>query len=183
MHVQAIGWRLRSAPSKNDLPISCRILISNYPHRMDKSFLLEQLGSRLRQAVQDAHQAARVAAEDAKSQAARAVNLARGQTMRSLAAREALDVLNSFRVQPLGKNEKIGLGCVVELEDGETGKTLFLAPVGAGEELTGPGGDGIFQVVTPQSPFGRAILGKKVGDVVEVAVAGEWTEWRISFAA
>jgi transcription elongation GreA/GreB family factor len=55
--------------------------------------------------------------------------------------------------------------------------------VGAGEELSGPGGDGIFQVVTPTSPFGRAVMGKRVGDTIEVMVRGEPTEWTITYAA
>lgn len=150
---------------------------------MDKTFLVEQLGTRLRKAVQETHRAASAALEDARSTAARAVNLARGQTLRSVAAREALDALQTFRVKPLHRGERIGLGCVVELEDGETGRTLFLAPVGAGEELAGPDGDGIFQVVTPQSPLGRAVMGRQVGDVVEVMLNGECTEYTISFAA
>jgi transcription elongation GreA/GreB family factor len=149
---------------------------------MDKTFLLKQLGDRLRGAVQKTHQAARDAREDARSGAARAVNLALGQGQRSAASREALDALETFRPAPLRKGEPIGLGAIVELEDGETGRTLFLAPVGAGEELTGPDGDGLFQVVTPVSPFGRAVIGKRVGDTVEVPLAGELTEWEITFA-
>lgn len=149
---------------------------------MDKSFLVEQLGAKLRAAVQQAHRSAEEARADARSGAARAVNLARGQTQRSAAAREALDALDAFRVRPLRKGEPIGLGTVVEIEDGEIGRSLFLAPVGAGEELTGPDGDGFFQVVTPSSPFGKAVMGKRVGDVVEVTIQGEITEWTITYA-
>lgn len=150
---------------------------------MDKTWLVEQLGSKLRTAVQQSHRASEDAREDARSGAARAVNLALGQGKRSVAAREALDALEVFRVKPLQKGEAIGLGAVVELEDDAGGRTLFIAPVGAGEELTGPDGDGFFQVVTPGSPFGRAVMGKRVGDVVEVPVAGEPTEWKIVYAA
>ena len=39
--------------------------------------------------------------------------------------------------EPLRRGEPVKLGALVEIEDGETGKTLFLAPVGAGMELTG----------------------------------------------
>jgi transcription elongation GreA/GreB family factor len=38
-------------------------------------------------------------------------------------------------------------------------------------------------VVTPASPLGRGLLGKKVGDVVEVMVKGELAEWEITYAA
>ena len=150
---------------------------------MDKTFLLQQLGARLRDAVQQTHRAATEAREDARSNAARAVNLARAQAGRSAGAREALDALDVFRVRPLKRGEPICLGAVVEVEDGEVGRTLFLSPVGAGEELTGPDGDGIFQVVTPASPFGKALLGKRLGDVVEVTLQGEPTEWTITYVA
>lgn len=150
---------------------------------MDKSFLVQQLAARIRQNLQQAHRAATEAREDARSGANRAVNLAKGQLQRFENAKAALEALDSFRVHPLRKGEPIGLGAVVEVEDGVTGRTLFLAPVGAGEELTGPDGDGIFQVVTPNSPFGRALMGKRQNDVIEVTIQGEPTEWTISFVA
>lgn len=151
---------------------------------MDKTFLIHQLGAKLRPALQSAHAAAREAGEDARSGAARAVNMAKGQSQRAEAARGALESLDLFRVRPLKRNEPISLGAVVEVEDeAGVGRTLFLAPVCGGEELTGPDGDGIFQVVTPTSPFGRALMGKKVGQVIEVTVAGELTEWTITDVA
>ncbi len=150
---------------------------------MDKAFLLEQLGERLRGSLAVVHKATTEAREDARSGAARAVNMARGTAQRELDAKAALDALEVFRPRPLRKNEPISLGAIVEVEDGESGRTLFLAPCGAGEELTGPGGDGYFQVVTPSSPFGRALLGKRVGDVVEVTVRGELTEWTVTFVS
>lgn len=77
------------------------------------------------------------------------------------------------------------MGAIVEIEDEETGegRTFFLAPVGAGMSLTGPGGDGILSVVTPQSPIGRAVMGRYVDDVVDVMVDGDTREWRISFVS
>jgi transcription elongation GreA/GreB family factor len=69
----------------------------------------------------------------------------------------------------------------VEVEDEAKVKTFFLAPVGAGVELVGPGGDGFLSVVTPQSPVGKAVLGKRVGDTIEVLVQGEPREWTITF--
>jgi transcription elongation GreA/GreB family factor len=150
---------------------------------MDKQFLLEQLGEKLRVQVQNTHRANTEARQDARSGAARAVNLALGQGQRDASARAALDALDAFRPKPLRPGERISLGSVVELEDGESGRTLFLAPAGAGEELTGPDGDGIFHVVTPMSPFGRAVMGKRVGDTVEVTLQGEPTEWTVTYAA
>ena len=151
---------------------------------MDKQFLLEQLGARLRERLQSVHRSNADAKLDARSGAARAVNLAKAQGQREIEAREALAVLDQFKPRPQAKGERIGLGAVVEVEDDDgEGKTLFVAPVCAGEELTGPDGDGIFQVVTPSSPFGRAVMGKRVGDVAEVPIAGDLREWTITFVA
>ncbi len=45
----------------------------------------------------------------------------------------------------------------------------------------GPGGDGYLSVVTPSSPIGKAVLGRRAGDTVEVVVKGEPLEWAITF--
>ncbi|MDZ4697687.1 MAG: GreA/GreB family elongation factor [Deltaproteobacteria bacterium] len=150
---------------------------------MDKTFLMAQLGTHLLAGVQEAHRAASEAKQDAASGANRAVNLARGLQQRKTLATAQLDALGEFRPQSLRRGEAIRVGAVVEVEGEEgNGRTLFIAPVGAGLELAGPGGDGIFHVVTPGSPFGRALVGKKVGDTVEVTIQGEPTDWTITHA-
>lgn len=150
---------------------------------MDKRFLVEQLVKKIHALAEQAMRTAEEARIEAKTGANRAVNLSRGVSMRSEAVLKELDALEFFKPKPLARGERIGLGAVVEIENEEGGKTLFLAPVGAGTELTGPGGDGIFQVVTPASPVGHAIVGKKVGDVIEVMARGELSEWTIAYAA
>ena len=72
---------------------------------------------------------------------------------------------------------------IVEIEDADSGegRTFFLAPVGAGITLTGPGGDGHLSVVTPVSPIGKAVLGRTTGEVVDVTVEGDVREWQITY--
>lgn len=149
---------------------------------MDKVFLTAQLSEKLKRIYEQALRAAEDARLDAKTGAPRAVNLAAATRTRLEAAQAAWEAVADFKPSVMKKGERIGLGALVELEDGEGGKTLFMAPAGAGEELTGPGGDGFLHVVTPGSPIGRGLLGKKVGDVVEVMVKGELTEWDIVYA-
>ena len=150
---------------------------------MDKAFLIEQLTTKLRATADLAVRFADESRTEAKTGAARAVNLARGTANRSAAAVEAFEAVSSFRAPTkLRRGDRIGLGAIVEIEDGEGGRTLFVAPAGAGEELTGPGGDGFLHVVTPGSPLGKALIGKRVGDVVEVMIKGELAEWEIVFA-
>ena len=107
--------------------------------------------------------------------------LAKGQTARAARVAAEISTLDIFRPTQLAPKGAITLGAVVEVEDGEQGRTFFLAPVGAGVELTGPGGDGFLSVVTPISPIGKAVLGKRVGDTVEVMVQDEAREWTITY--
>jgi transcription elongation GreA/GreB family factor len=160
---------------------------------MDKVMLIEQLAARLRESAsvarragEDAALAAREGATPAeKREDARVAleqgGLARGQSQRAAQAETQLSILETFRQTPLTKARTVALGAIVEVEDNSQGRTFFLAPVGAGVELSGPDGDGILSVVTPQSPVGRAVLGRRVGDTVEVIVQGEPREWTITF--
>ena len=92
-------------------------------------------------------------------------------------------MLVQFRPGPLAATASVRIGAIVEVEDADTGegRTFFLAPVGAGITLTGPGGDGVLSVVTPASPVGKAVLGRRVGEVIDVTVEGELREWQISY--
>jgi transcription elongation GreA/GreB family factor len=160
---------------------------------MDKQMLIEQIASRLRESADVAHRAWQDAAVEAREGATPAEKredarvaleqggLARGQSTRASQAAAQLCILETFRQTPLRPSKRIALGAVVEVEDDSQGRTFFLAPVGAGMELTGPDGDGFLSVVTPQSPVGRAVVGRSVGDTVEVLVAGEPREWTITF--
>jgi transcription elongation GreA/GreB family factor len=60
---------------------------------------------------------------------------------------------------------------------------LFIAPAGAGIELTGPGGDGFLSVITPGSPIGRATKGRQLGDSIDVTVDGTTRTWEITWVA
>ncbi len=164
---------------------------------MDKQDLVGQLAHQLTasaRAALGARDAAVLEARDGatpdeKREDARAAHqlgtLGKTQQRRAQQALAEADVLATFKPRPIPATAAIGLGAIVEIEDEESaeGRTFFLAPVGAGATLTGPGGDGLLSVVTPASPIGRAVLGKKVGDVVDVTVEGELREWRISFVA
>jgi transcription elongation GreA/GreB family factor len=160
---------------------------------MDKRELVEQLAARLRDSAQVALKAGQEAAEEARDGATASEKrenarvaleyegLARGQSERAQRTLAELAQLESFHPQRFGRGAPIALGAIVEVEDESQGRTFFLAPVGAGVELTGPGGDGFLSVVTPQSPVGKAVLGRRVGDTVEVTVKGEAREWTITF--
>jgi transcription elongation GreA/GreB family factor len=162
---------------------------------MDKKFLVDQLIAELRVSARAALSASEVAGAEVRDGATPAEKredaraaleygaLAGAQRMRARRAQGEIDALATFRPAAWKRGAAIGTGAVVEVEDADTqqGRTFFLAPAGAGITLTGPDGDGILSVVTAASPVGRAVLGRREGDVVDVTVDGEPREWTITW--
>ena len=162
---------------------------------MDKTELVDQLVRQLSSSARAALSSRdAVAAEardgatpDEKREDARAAHqlqsMGRAQQKRAQQALAEADALVAFKPGALPPASKIQVGAIVEIEDAESGegRTFFLAPVGAGITLTGPGGDGHLSVVTPMSPIGKAVLGKKTGEIVDVTVEGDVREWQITY--
>lgn len=162
---------------------------------MDKRLLVSQLQDHLRTVAHTAHGASVEAATEAREGATSREKredgrklleygaLARGQSARAERAFKELAALEAFRAEPMSRTAPIAVGAIVEVEDEDSGEglTFLIAPVGAGVTLTGPGGDGMLTVITPSSPIGRAVMGKRVGDVVDVTVRSEVREWRVTW--
>lgn len=160
---------------------------------MNKQDLVSQLEGRLREQARMAVHSAKECASEARNGASPAeksvdsrvaieyASLARGQKQRAERATTELKALQGFVPRALGERAPVDVGAVVEIEDEDSGegRTFFLAPVGAGMTLLGPDGDGHLSVVTPVSPIGRAVRGRRLGDVVDVTVKGEVHEWKI----
>ena len=163
---------------------------------MDKQHLMSQLIERLSSSAQVARSARDASATEAREGAtpaekredARAAiehgSMARAQDRRLRDAEAAVSALLTFKPGVTREGGTIGLGAVVEIEDEDSGegRTFFLAPAGAGVTLTGPGGDGYLSVVTPSSPIGRAVIGRRVGDTVDVTIDGDVRSWTIAWA-
>jgi transcription elongation GreA/GreB family factor len=123
--------------------------------------------------------------DDAKGAAAQA-RMAAGHKQRRLRALDELEKLVGFAsqgVRDFRRDAAVDLGALVDVsvegEDGAEERTLFLLPVGAGTELTGPGGDGFVSVATPASPVGRALRGSRPGDSFEVVIGSHDREWTV----
>jgi hypothetical protein len=104
--------------------------------------------------------------------------LAHGQ---SKAAEEAAEALAQFRALPtrnFGPGEPIALGALVRLED----RSCYFFGPRAGGSAVEFGGESIM-IVTPQSPLGRQLLGRRQGDRLELSVGPRRTATRISSVA
>ncbi len=86
-------------------------------------------------------------------------------------ARELERVSASFAsldLRTLGDDAPISSGALIELDLEGVSTHYFLAPQGGGMRAALGGVE--VQVITPVSPLGRELLGKRVGDVVELTV-------------
>jgi hypothetical protein len=101
--------------------------------------------------------------------------LAHGQ---SKAAEETALALAQFQAlvpRDFTANEPIGLGALVAL-DGPA--RYFIGPRAGGTEIKFNGT--VVLVITPQSPLGRQLLGRRQGDTVQLDVGGRRSAARIS---
>jgi transcription elongation GreA/GreB family factor len=141
-----------------------------------KAKLRDALVRRLEQDLATAQAAHAAAIEGATHEEARPENdkdtrgLEQSYLARGLAQRvaELEAAVASVPVMPLDVPSQVKLGALVTVdEDGEE-QRFFVAGFGGGVEL--PGG---VTVVTPSSPIGRALLGKREDDECEVAAGGK----------
>ncbi|MEW5854699.1 MAG: GreA/GreB family elongation factor [Myxococcota bacterium] len=105
--------------------------------------------------------------------------LARGQALRVEELRAELGLVQGLPVKDLGDDAPVALGAVVTVEDDAATSVYFLAPAGGGAKLAG----GRVQVVTPKSPLGQALLGKREGDSCDVRLAGRVRELTVTRVA
>jgi transcription elongation GreA/GreB family factor len=155
---------------------------------LDKRVLIDKLRediSRsvgvLTRAANDAREAA--THEEAKpendkdTRAVEAAYLAGAQADRARELERASAALAALEIKRFGGDDAISAGALVLLDQGDSEQCYFLAPQGGGLRAEV---DGVaVQVITAQSPLGRELLGKSVGDAVEVRVAGKLRSYEI----
>ena len=135
---------------------------------------LEDELANMRRAAKDAREAA--THEEAKpendkdTRALEASYLAGAQAARVRDIEGAIKAITAMPLLEL-EGKPIQSSAIVTLEDeDEVRTTFFVAPFGGGVVLTAgsPPSSLSTQVVTPQSPRGQVLLGRREGDVVEV---------------
>jgi transcription elongation GreA/GreB family factor len=105
------------------------------------------------------------AEDDKDTRALELSYLARGQANRVTELHEALGAIEALKLGALREGDAITVGALVLVEDEEgDAQTLFLLPHGAGNKLA----KGTVQIATLRSPLGEALLGRHIGDSVEV---------------
>lgn len=140
--------------------------------------LKSELLTHLRQALEAARAAHKAAVEGATHAEARPENdkdtrgleqsyLARGVAQRAAELELAVASVAAWQPRPFPPDAAIGLGALALVDDDGRARGFLLASHGGGVTLSGD-----LSVITPTSPIGRALLGRRVGDECEVNLGG-----------
>ena len=155
---------------------------------MNKSTLVRAVVSLLEQEIARAIQAAQRTREGAIHEEARPENdkdtraleasyLARGQAQRVVDLEQESKQVAVMSVRDFGANDAVDLGALIQLESAEATQWYFLAPAAGGRSLVHEGVE--IDLITPQAPLGRALIGRMRGDDLELRVAGRMRELTI----
>lgn len=143
---------------------------------------IEQVLSTLLLSAKEAHAAATHAESKAEDQydtrGLEASYLAGAQSRRALELGQTLDMYRFIDVKTFAANDPIVATALIELHNEEGRATHYLLmPSGGGMSVTWEGKR--VQCITPQSPLGEALLGKRRGDDVTVRVDGQDRDYEI----
>lgn len=150
---------------------------------MDKQALKIELIAQLEATLATARTAHASAIEGSTHEEARAENdkdtrgleqsyLARGQAQRVAELEAAVGDVTALALRTFTPSSVVALSALVTIDEDD--QLFFIAPAGGGGVLAG----GV-QVVTPSSPLGRALLGKRIDDEVELQLPGKLRSFAI----
>jgi transcription elongation GreA/GreB family factor len=144
---------------------------------LGKSALIRQIIAALEMELEGYARSARSAHAGATDEQSKAENkydtrgleasyLARGQSRQAAEVVDAIHRYRTLATDAFGPGEPVDLGALVEVEDGKGRELYFLGPRAGGLEITM--GKRTVLVLTPQSPLGQQLVGRKQGDRFEI---------------
>lgn len=158
---------------------------------MDKPALLSALCAQLEAEIARATESAARTREGATHEEARPENdkdtraleasyLARGQAQRVVDLQVGLKQVKFMELRDFGADDAIDVSALVQLEAEDETRWYFIAPAGGGNKIQL--GEITIDVLTPQAPLGRALIGRYIDDEVTLAgtAGGRKREWTIA---
>jgi transcription elongation GreA/GreB family factor len=150
--------------------------------------LLKQIVASLTENLHLLQKAARAAHAEATHESSKAENkydtrgleaayLAGGQARQ---AKEILDAITLYETLPARDfvpGDRIDLTALIELETDGVRSVYFIGPKSGGLELIHEGKE--IMVITPQSPLGQTLMGRKMGQRWTAKVGGSITKYNI----
>ncbi|MDD3180782.1 MAG: GreA/GreB family elongation factor [Opitutaceae bacterium] len=107
--------------------------------------------------------------------------LALGQSRQAVEVEQALRQFEILPARDFGPADPIDVGALVALEAGSEKTFYFVGPRAGGTEVKYD--RKVVLVVTPQSPLGRQLVGKRQGDLLQIEMAGRKNDYRVALVA
>ncbi len=145
---------------------------------MTKSHFLDQILSQLQAEFTLQSKAAQLAHDEATNEESRpeskydthgqeAAYLAEGQARLAEEAGESIKVYQGCEFPDYQQTDPISIGALVAISSAEQTTRFLLGPKAGGLELTDRQNNPV-NLITPQSPLGRQLIGKRLGDTVSL---------------
>jgi transcription elongation GreA/GreB family factor len=156
---------------------------------MNKRALVDKVVQQLTAEVQSFFKAARAAHAEATHEQSKAEDkydtrgleasyLARGQSRQAAEIQQAITEFQALAIRDFAASDPIDLGAYVELNGKQEKSYYFIGPRAGGTEIVHD--DKEILVITPQSPLGQQLVGKKKGDRIKLQVAGASDQLRVA---
>ena len=104
--------------------------------------------------------------------------LARGQSRQAAELEASIEAFTKLNARAFGEGEPIDVGALVELEQRGERMFYFIGPRAGGTEVEH--GEREVLVITPQSPLGAQLQGRKQGERLQLTLAGARNHYRIA---
>ena len=155
---------------------------------MNKATLVQKIIAQLAEELEGYARSARSAHAEATDEQSKAENkydtrgleasyLARGQSRQAAETSEAIEQFSALPLRDFGPTDAIDLSALVELETKAGTACYFIGPRAGGTEIKDRRRE--ILVITPHSPMGQQLVGKKQGDSWETQIAGKRNAYRI----
>jgi transcription elongation GreA/GreB family factor len=155
---------------------------------MKKSQLLKQIIAALTQSLEVLEKAARASHEEATHESSRAESkydtrgleaayLAGGQARQTKEILDAIALYESLALKKFVPGDPIELTALVELQTDRARSWFFIGPKSGGLEIEHQGEE--IMVITPQSPLGQNLMGKKAGQRWTTNLGGATVKYHI----
>src|SRR5258708_435892 len=155
---------------------------------MKKAQLIKQIISSLSESLGELDKAARASHEEATHESSKAESkydtrgleaayLAGGQARQAKEILDSIKVYESLVVKEVATDEPIDVAALVEVDSDGIRSTFFIGPRNGGLEIEF--GRKAVTVITPQSPLGQNLMGKKAGARWTARVGGSTVKYQI----
>jgi transcription elongation GreA/GreB family factor len=156
---------------------------------VNKRELVQKVIQQLTAEVQSFFKAARAAHAEATHEQSKAEDkydtrgleasyLARGQSRQAAEIEQAIAEFQKLSLRDFSPNDPIDVGAYVELNGKRENACYFIGPRAGGTEVDYEGKE--ILVITPHSPLGQQLVGKRKGDRIKLEIAGACEQLRVA---